>query len=40
MIGSKATYAVSSSHYKQEYEHKSMNLSVDYQIFDTPGLDR
>merc|ERR1712154_611760 len=38
--GSKATYAVNSSHYKQEYEHNQVKLSVDYQIFDTPGLDR
>merc|ERR1712228_875655 len=38
--GSKATFAVNSSHYKQEYEYKNLNMSIDYEIFDTPGLDR
>eukprot|EP00486_Rosalina_sp_Unknown_P001862 CAMPEP_0201575270 /NCGR_PEP_ID=MMETSP0190_2-20130828/20371_1 /ASSEMBLY_ACC=CAM_ASM_000263 /TAXON_ID=37353 /ORGANISM="Rosalina sp." /LENGTH=418 /DNA_ID=CAMNT_0048004687 /DNA_START=50 /DNA_END=1306 /DNA_ORIENTATION=+ len=38
--GSKATFAVNSSHHKSSYKHQQYDIMVDYEIFDTPGLDR
>jgi len=38
--GSKATFAVNSLHHKSRYKHNDLYLVVDYEIFDTPGLDR
>eukprot|EP01083_Nonionella_stella_P091960 257219_1 len=38
--GAKATFAVSSAHHKSQYKYNHMHMSVDYEIFDTPGLDR
>lgn len=38
--GSKATFAVNSLHHKSRFKHNDLYLVVDYEIFDTPGLDR
>merc|ERR1712242_46080 len=38
--GSKATFAVNSVHHKKRYKYRGNPLVVDYEIFDTPGLDR
>jgi GTPase SAR1 family protein len=38
--GSKPTFAVSSCHHKSSYQYKEYDMKVDYEIFDTPGLDR
>jgi len=38
--GSKATFAVNSLHHKSRFKHNSSQIEVDYEIFDTPGLDR
>jgi len=38
--GSKATFAVNSVHHKSRFDHDDQCLVVDYEIFDTPGLDR
>merc|ERR1711879_896090 len=38
--GSKATFAVNSLRHKSRFKHNGVSLEVDYEIFDTPGLDR
>jgi len=38
--GSKATYAVNSNHHKSSIIYDKYDIKVDYEIFDTPGLDR
>ena len=38
--GSKATYAVNSNHHKSSIIYDKYDIRVDYEIFDTPGLDR
>ena len=40
IIGSKATFAVTGSHHKSQMKYKDLILCCDYEIFDTPGLDR
>eukprot|EP01084_Bolivina_argentea_P187375 322769_1 len=38
--GSKATFSVNSIHHKQRFKYNNLQLEMDYEIFDTPGLDR
>jgi len=38
--GSKATFAVNSLRHKSRFKHNDISMEVDYEIFDTPGLDR
>jgi len=38
--GAKATFAVSSVHRKMQYKLNEVEVAVDYEIIDTPGLDR